>query len=619
MFSRIPILGVITVAALLALAACSNSGTSFSAKGVAPCTPVAGSPVDPCDPDLPSMEAEWGAHSRPELDNTPVNIREILDGGADATWATHLIVRGTYLPNTVRCSSGHSFSPPSHLQDEFSILAGTFSAKCYIDVRANAYIVGDGPATLTVMATSWIYANANPDGEDETTRYRGIGHSQTWAELVNRYFPGREEVLFLAPSEDLSTEAWRLVTSWDVQRQENGTIMVVHPERNLWQELRPNDYQTHKASLEMTLSAFTQATTSANQARMTEYGGRVGADTSTPMLTTNANQLSQYFTSVGATAPAPPPPPCGLVVTDQFNNPGLVADCAALLESLDALRGTGALNWSTETAIASWDSVTVEGTPQRITRLKLANKSLTGTVPERLAALDALTELKLSGNALTGCIPLALNDVATNDLAYLTLLYCQPPAPEGLAAGAVGEASVPLTWTVVSNTSRYRVEYREGTAGDWTVDDDTITTASHTVDELKCDSEYQFRVSAYGSGTVYMAAWGDSSAPVAATTGACTPPVFGATSYSFSVTADAAVDTAIGSVSATDDSGNPVTYAVTEGNDDGYFALDESTGEITAAASLTGLADTSYTLTVEAEDESGGAATVTVTVTIRVT
>ena len=78
---------------------------------------------------------------------------------------------------------------------------------------------------------------------------------------------------------------------------------------------------------------------------MTENGGRIGVATNLPSLVDNANQLGQYYTSVGATTPAQPPPPCGLVVADQFNNPGLMNDCTALLESKDALRGTGSLNW----------------------------------------------------------------------------------------------------------------------------------------------------------------------------------------------------------------------------------------------------------------------------------
>ena len=142
-------------------------------------------------------------------------------------------------------------------------------------------------------------------------------------------------------------------------------------------------------------------------------------------------------------------------------------------------------------------------------------------------------------------------------LSSLNLLYCKPPAPEDLSVGVAAETSVPLSWTAVSNTSKYRVEYRSSSSGDWTVDDDTLTVTSRTVTGLDCESEYLFRVSAYGSGTTYAAAWSDPSDPVTASTGTCTPPVFDDTSYSFDVMEDAAVDAAVGNVSATDDSGAP--------------------------------------------------------------
>ena len=424
MFSRIPILGVITVAALLALAACSNSGPSFSAKYVAPCTPVEGTAVDPCDPNASLIEAAGGA-SLPELGAEPLRLQDMLDDEPDSIWVTHLAVRGTYLPDTVRCRAGDQIVRPSYVGDSFRDTGDERSIKCYIDVRANEYIIGSGPGTLTIMFFRWLYYDAGGPYESVIQEGNTRADDETYfASDAADVLPGREHILLLGPPADLASETWRLLGIWDVQRKEDDTIIAVHPHRDLWRQLRPTDYQTHRSSLELSLQTLRQNITTAHQTRMEENGGRIGTAANLPLVVDRVNKLGQYYSSVGATAPAQPPPPCGLVVTDQFNNPGLVADCAALLESLDALRGTGALNWSTETAIASWDGVTVEGTPQRITRLKLANKSLTGTIPGRLADLGGLVELKLAGNALTGCIPLGLKDVATNDLASLNLLYC---------------------------------------------------------------------------------------------------------------------------------------------------------------------------------------------------
>ena len=210
----------------------------------------------------------------------------------------------------------------------------------------------------------------------------------------------------------------------------------------------------------------------------------------------------------------------------------MLRDCETLLAAKDALQGTATLDWSTSTAIGSWEGIATGGTPSRVTELDLASESLTGSIPARLGHLfklttldlssnqltgdippelvwlTNLTELRLSGNSLTGCIPVALRSVATNDLSSLNLLYCEPPAPTNLHAGTPGERSVVLNWDAVTNASTYRVEYRTGDPEAWSTDSDTITGMTHTVDELQCETTYELRVSAYGSGTSYAAVLG---------------------------------------------------------------------------------------------------------------
>ncbi len=75
-----------------------------------------------------------------------------------------------------------------------------------------------------------------------------------------------------------------------------------------------------------------------------------------------------------------------------------------------------------------------------------------------------------------------------------------PAAPTTLAAGAVTATGVSLTWDAVTGAAKYRVDYRVSGAEGWTTDDDTLTTAAHTVDDLTCNTAYEFRVSAYGDG-----------------------------------------------------------------------------------------------------------------------
>ena len=98
----------------------------------------------------------------------------------------------------------------------------------------------------------------------------------------------------------------------------------------------------------------------------------------------------------------------GVAVPEPEANPGLVNDCAILLEAHDTLVGEGdPLGWSADKPVGpSWRGVTVEGTPPRVTRVWLAGYGidLRGQLPPVLAGLSHLRELWIR-SALTGPIP----------------------------------------------------------------------------------------------------------------------------------------------------------------------------------------------------------------------
>ncbi len=280
--------------------------TGYLTEEISACTPVPGSSVDPCEPDVERFEGIIASYS-PDLGDEPLSMREMLDDPSLAAWVTHLVLRGTYLPGTARCTAGDPHHPLPHLTEKWD----DRSFKCYIDLRANAYLLGTGPSTLTVlMFVDYIYSSAAEVGIVEE-------YIQDLETLFEDAFPGIEHVVFLGPSDDLSSEAWRFFGYWDVQQREDGTVVAVHPDRDHWRSLRPNEYFHHLAVLEMELPELTQAVTTANQARVSEYGGRTGANPNLPMLLTDANQLRQYYANVGAyddpdNPPAQPPPAPGL-------------------------------------------------------------------------------------------------------------------------------------------------------------------------------------------------------------------------------------------------------------------------------------------------------------------
>ena len=130
--------------------------------------------------------------------------------------------------------------------------------------------------------------------------------------------------------------------------------------------------------------------------------------------------------------------------------PGLLADREYLLALRDPLAGTGALNWSAGTAVSQWEGVTAEGSPPRVTELRLSGlgltemwgwlgdltelrelwldgNALTGGIPSKLVTLDKLTHLHLGG-LLVGCVPPPLLAVPNNNLDQVSLRPC-PSVP----------------------------------------------------------------------------------------------------------------------------------------------------------------------------------------------
>ena len=126
----------------------------------------------------------------------------------------------------------------------------------------------------------------------------------------------------------------------------------------------------------------------------------------------NTNNCSGAVTvTVGAGAQQTSTCATGAAVSDAANNPGLVADCDALLAAKEQLEGTVPLNWSADTPIFDWDGIISLYGRGRITWIAL-EKDLDGTIPAELGDLTELTTLSLSNNQLTGAIPPELGDLS---------------------------------------------------------------------------------------------------------------------------------------------------------------------------------------------------------------
>ena len=131
---------------------------SYLTEEIPPCTPLTGSTEDPC-------ESRWKrAPGSRGLGDLPYLVSDLLRPAVPFI-ATHVVLRGTYLPGTVRCTSGHRFRWPSYT-GRGQVSSGLY-IYCFADVRVNAYLLGTGPSTLTVAVYSSPYQRGKYLGDED--------------------------------------------------------------------------------------------------------------------------------------------------------------------------------------------------------------------------------------------------------------------------------------------------------------------------------------------------------------------------------------------------------------------------------------------------------------------
>ncbi len=117
-------------------------------------------------------------------------------------------------------------------------------------------------------------------------------------------------------------------------------------------------------------------------------------------------------------------------------NPGLIADCAILLDARKTLFGTSMFgrSWSIDVSPRHWSGVKMGGTSPRVVGLDLVDKGLTGVIPLEFGKLDRLELLRLSRNFLTGPIPPELGRLASLRVLALDDNALGGPIPPELGA-----------------------------------------------------------------------------------------------------------------------------------------------------------------------------------------
>ena len=153
-------------------------------------------------------------------------------------------------------------------------------------------------------------------------------------------------------------------------------------------------------------------------------------DTYAPAQASDSTPAPTATPTPTPSAPAPRVD-CGSAVTDTSNT-ALVADCEYLLGMKDTLRGSASLNWSASLPITGWTGVSLGGTPQRVTIVKLQKQNLTGSIPSGIGSLEKLQDLWLYTNELTGPLPAELGNLSELETLMLSYNNLSGQIPEAL-------------------------------------------------------------------------------------------------------------------------------------------------------------------------------------------
>ena len=288
-------------------AAMKRRPISYLQEVVPPCLTVDRSRQDPCQGSpvpLAGSSSSWSW----VLDELPA-FDDIMLGNLVGQYVPavvpHIVIRGLVQPGTTRCelywveAFAYRNLPP----------AG-YAYFCFAEVSVHEYIIGEGPAQLTVsMHREPIFLN--PQQAADWSNIKEVVVSELLGDPRARTaasYEGKEVVLFLRIPIAAGLESWARSgwwgNTWFLQRTEEGEIRALEQDYSV----APTDEMRN-----LPLSELVEWIEKGAENRAVVTEGRIGLDSALPMLVTDANQLQNFYVSAGAVyegddAPVLPPP-----------------------------------------------------------------------------------------------------------------------------------------------------------------------------------------------------------------------------------------------------------------------------------------------------------------------
>ncbi len=291
-------------------AAMERRPVSYLQEVVSPCLPVDRSGQDPCQgsPVLltgASSSSSWLLDELPAFDDIMLGN---LVGRYVPAVVPHIVIRGLVQPDTTRCelywveAFAYRNLPP----------AG-YAYFCFAEVSVHEYIIGEGPAQITVaMHREPIFLTPQQAADWSNIREWMVpGVLGDPGLRTAAAYEGKEMVLFLRIPIAAGLESWALSgwwgNTWFLQRNEEGEIRALEQDYNVART------DKLRSQLDLPLSELVERIKKAAENRAVVTEGRIGLDSALPMLVTDANRLQNFYVSAGAVyegddAPVLPPP-----------------------------------------------------------------------------------------------------------------------------------------------------------------------------------------------------------------------------------------------------------------------------------------------------------------------
>ena len=289
---------------------------SYLQEVVPPCLPFDESGRDPCLHGVPALLKSAGVWSSwPFYDYLPT-FDDILLGKVKDQIALgivpHIVIRGLGQVGSTRCDL-YMFKKLSYVT---YLSGGPPYYYCFVDITVHDYIVGEGPDELTVAMHREVLI-LYPDQLENWLNIRDefvMNRLEDPQSRTAAAYEGREMVLLLRTPYTTTVEtlarSGELGTVWFLQRDGEDEIRAV--DQATW--LVIDELQSH---FDLPLSELEARIKKAAENRAVVTEGRIGVDSSLPLLVTDANRLQDFFVSVGAVYEGedatvlPPPVPGG--------------------------------------------------------------------------------------------------------------------------------------------------------------------------------------------------------------------------------------------------------------------------------------------------------------------